>query len=285
MHPDTKTVVQDVLRALVLLVTDVTLEECSILTGYTTTDLEPLINKCAPMLTIEGDYRQVKFANNVVRRHLLSNWASLLVSPGSDPSLEEATQQKTLQHGYLAWRCFSYVDNICASAPASIANAQRIETTPEAGAPGAVYPLRATQDGGNKLHSTLLSSKVGMYPVRSWREHVIGGREPVAQSLCTGLPQFWGSDGPVRTKWLRDYTKMPSEFDGLSTIESMSALHVVSALGLRDLANVLLKDRREGDVNALDGNFYTPVSISSHQSWDRSNKLLPASPRCFQQPR
>lgn len=278
MEDEVKFKVQDVLRALVLLKNQVTLRECSILTDYAPEDLECLIDKCRPMLTITSS--TVNFANDDIRDFLLSNWDPLLVSPMSKPTSEEVSRQKELQHGYLAWRCFSFIDEIYASVSSSLDADTRNSAITTVGS-GAVSPnhpqkkislLQGEETKSSGLPSSLTSDVDGMYPIRHWRQHVVDGGQPVAQSLCAGLPHFWSTNAPLRTHWVRDYSKDTSEFDGLDSLESMSALHVASALGLQELSKILLREGGKVLVQSLDGNRYTPVSNSDQRSCVQSNR-------------
>lgn len=264
-----------------LLVEDVTLKECSILTGYASDDLEELIHQCAPMLFISFETQHVEFANAHVRDFLLSKWDLLLASPMSRPSSKEVSRQIILQHGYLAWRCFNYIDETYASMPALDADIRTTAAVPGLG----VGSLPVDQDSSVQLASSTSSNTVGIYPVQYWRQHVVAGGEPVAQSLFADLPQFWSFDAPLRSQWLHDCAKHRDEFVNLDNVESMSALHVASALGLWDLATVLLKSSRDALIHSLDGNQYTPVSTYNQRMLCQFIEYLSASSSSHQQPR
>lgn len=63
----------------------------------------------------------------------------------------------------------------------------------------------------------------------------------------------------MRARWLRHYVKLESDFDDVD-IRNLTALHVTSALGLKDLSSSLIKSEDKEQLESVNLDGYTPVS-------------------------
>lgn len=106
--PD-KSKVREVLKTIVLLKEDVTIEELSVLTEFGSAELKSLIGACAPMLSFSNDHQRVTFANIDIQQFLCSEWSKILSASDSDRKEGDAVKEQDWQHGYLAWKCFSHI--------------------------------------------------------------------------------------------------------------------------------------------------------------------------------
>ncbi|PVH92061.1 ankyrin [Periconia macrospinosa] len=247
--------VQDILRALVLLVSEVTVKELAVLTRYNSDEVAYLLQACTPMLK-QGN-QHVEFTNKEVKEYLLENWTSLLA--GSETSLGDVRRQKEWQQAHLAWGCFMYMEKEYKSEILSFKKAED-------------YSIKESQET-RQSHRKLLHSELSCaYAIRNWKKHVEGGGMPLAESLVSRLPQFWASDAPSRLRWLKGFIYLKDDFNDLESIESMTALHVTSALGLKDLSCILIRD--ESQIQALDGNHYTPLHLAAFNNRLEVTKLL-----------
>ncbi|KAJ8108248.1 hypothetical protein OPT61_g8306 [Boeremia exigua] len=255
------------------LIQDAWLWELSVLTDYNSKDLSRYVDACAPMASCTPDDGLVVFVSNDIRASLFEDWLKLLESSRMNVPEKDRIRQIAWQHGYLAWKCFSYLEELFQ--PNSCSTASSMIESPSYGriATATLNLPNGDKDGDETLdrihdpsqNDTGISTLSCTYAIKNWMYRVAGGGINIAQSLCTNMRQFWEPRSVFRTRWLEKYKteKLLSEFQDLQ-IDEMTALHVTAALGLADLLSSLLESKEhKDDINKVDSNQYTPLHLAA----------------------
>ena len=271
--------------------------------------LAALVGMCKPFLELKGkgvlENRTVGFMSLVVKKHLLENAEDLLAL---------TAEKTRWQHGVIAHRSFSHILQTCwADNESDTQSRVEVESVEyEQGqeeleeewagqnsewggnaADGSEYYSDADPEhafdsahGGyddenadpepetyGELHEPVRPGNPHPYTVKHWLHHASKATAEVAQELSLE-GEFWAPESPIRTQWLKEYTRLTSEFlrDFVNfNHASMSALHVASSIGYRQLVCALIKNGYASEITAKNAKLYTPVSACDR--WADSSPL------------
>lgn len=281
--------VKEMLRSLVITVEEPTEAELDVLCGLDGSaqdkqELRQSIEKCKPLVSV---HRTVGFMNNAVRKHLVDNAKELLGL---------SAQEIARQHGLLALRSLSYLKNAfdfpetdpsppvpegsdAAGDTSDVGaaysdngsdgddDASDAETDSEAGGEsldgdGSSYSEddwdEESEPDPDPEAQILEDLKVLPYMIKNWLQH--GSKATVGFADDLSLDnEFWKPGSLSRRRWLVEYSRNTKEFE-YEDIRGMNALHIVAAIGFRQLLIALIENGHEDELDGRDGLNSTPVS-------------------------
>jgi hypothetical protein len=268
--------IKEMLRALILTVEEPTEAEFAVLCGQDGSDqdgqeLRQSIEKCKPLVSIN---RTVCFMNSEVKQHLISN---------ADDLLGLSTQEIARQHGLLALRSFSYLKEIL-DFPEAVAPSQHSVDMNEEGSKFDITDLH-DEDLDRKADLEEDDDDESPYSDRAWNEEMKPDLGPEAQDLKKRgvLPymvknwlkhgsqatigfandlsldkEFWKPGSLIRRRWLVEYKRNTKDFE-YDDLGGMNAMHIVAAVGFRQLLIALIENGHKDELDACDTYNSTPV--------------------------
>ncbi|KAJ4245039.1 hypothetical protein NW762_014247 [Fusarium torreyae] len=287
--------IKEMLRVLVLTFEDPTEAELGLLAGLDSSDeqteeLHDLIQKCRPLLVLkenEDSKPTVCFTEAVVKSHLLRNAQKLLGLTSDDIKL---------QHGILGFRAFSHILEKFDFPPIEIPDEEDEEEDEDEDENGdddehddaeeEEGDHEERQDDGNEgqnhdAESVLseessndeeeekdedpeapyLKDKALAYAVKNWLPHASEATADIAEALSLE-EKFWGGVSIIRTRWLTEHTRLVGSFKWYDR-SLMTGLHVVAAIGFRQLASALMDNGYNMDKHSSDADFFTPLHYAA----------------------
>ncbi|KAI1772887.1 hypothetical protein F4818DRAFT_127843 [Hypoxylon cercidicola] len=279
--------IKEMLRTLVLTYEDPTEAELGVLAGFCSTDgdkaeLRKFIEKCKPLLVMKRTSNTVCFMNVVVKTHLLENSKQLLGM---------SQEEKKWQHGVLALRSFSHVnDKFSFPEP---------EPKPEEEEPEGNGDEVSSEQGqeedendddqdseGDEEDSDdededdeeesesewnsereedpeadILHDLAMPYTVKHWLRHASKATREIAEDLSLEK-EFWNPDSRIRRRWLVEYCRMTSTFEGFD-YKTLTGLHIASSVGFRELVAALIRNGYEDQVKMRDSLVNTPLHLAA----------------------
>ncbi|KAI5859496.1 hypothetical protein GGS23DRAFT_320106 [Durotheca rogersii] len=281
--------IKEMLRALVLTYEDPTEVELGILAGFRSNDdekaeLRRFIEKCKPLLIFKRASNTISFMNVVVKTHLLENAKQLLGM---------SAEEKKWQHGVLALRSFSHVNDRFNFPPLEKAIGEFEDlATPEQGGQDEnedeAASMISDEDGGDDddededdeddyddesetdvdseeeqdPEADILRDRAEAYTVKYWLRHASKATREIAEDLSQE-EDFWGPESLIRHRWLVEYFRMTSVFDGFST-KSFTGLHVAASVGFRELVAALIRNGYENQIMMHDEMVNSPLHFAAY---------------------
>ncbi|KAK8017828.1 hypothetical protein PG993_014154 [Apiospora rasikravindrae] len=277
--------IKEMLRALVLTYEDPTEDELGVLAGLFSSDekrmeLHRLIELCKPLLSTTRN-GPVSFLNGVVKSHLLENAEELLGMSAHDIKV---------QHGILALRCLDHVkqafdvDIDLENESDADDNDEEGEGEEEDGDDGSGENAEEDSgsdesDGDGDEWDDGAQSSVGdddpevhkirglamAYTVKHWLRHASKATIDIAEEL-SAEQDFWDPGSRIRRRWLMEFHRLTNilenDFDA-SDVKNWTALHIVSAVGFRDLVTSLIHNGHEGEIEQRDELDNTPLHLAA----------------------
>ncbi|KAK8067324.1 hypothetical protein PG997_014071 [Apiospora hydei] len=282
--------IKEMLRAMVLTYEDPTEDELGVLAGLFSSDekkmeLHRLIELCKPLLSTTRN-GPVSFLNGVVKSHLLESAEELLGMSAHDIKV---------QHGILALRCLDHVkqafdvdidlenesdgedddeeeEEAEDGDGGSGENAEEDSDSDESDGDGESYDVGAEWDDGAESSNGDNDPEVykvwGLamaYTVKHWLRHASKATIDIAEDL-SAEQGFWEPDSRIRRRWLLEFHRLTNilenDFDA-SDVKNWTALHIVSAVGFRDLVTALINNGHEGEIAQRDELDNTPLHLAA----------------------
>ncbi|KAK7965799.1 uncharacterized protein PG986_000076 [Apiospora aurea] len=285
--------IKEMLRAMVLTYEDPTEDELGVLAGLFSSDekkmeLHRLIELCKPLLSTTRN-GPVSFLNGVVKSHLLENAEELLGMSAHDIKV---------QHGILALRCLDHVkqafdvdidlenesdgeDDDAEEEEEEAAedgdggsgdNAEEDSDSDESDGDDESYDVGAEWDDGAESSNGDNDPEVykiwGLamaYTVKHWLRHASKATIDIAEDLSVEQG-FWEPDSRIRRRWLLEFHRLTNILENdfhASDVKNWTALHIVSAVGFRDLVTALINNGHEGEIAQRDELDNTPLHLAA----------------------
>ncbi|KAI0380721.1 hypothetical protein F5Y04DRAFT_256583 [Hypomontagnella monticulosa] len=274
---------KEMLRALVLTYEDPTEAELGILAGLCSSEeekaeLRKFVEKCKPLLLIKRPSNTISFMNVVVKTHLLENAKQLL---------SMSDEEKKWQHGVLALRSFSHVnDSFNFPKPEPPPEEEKAED--EASEQGEdedgsddeeeeeeeeeeedddEYDSESeseweSQEEEEDPEADILRDKAMPYTVKYWLRHASKATREIAEDLSQEH-EFWKPESLIRHRWLVEYCRMTSVFDGFD-YKTLTGLHIAASVGFRELVAALIRNGYEEQIKIRDSLINTPLHFAAH---------------------
>lgn len=273
--------IKEMLRALVLTHEDPTEEELGVLAGFSSSEkekaeLRKFVEMCKPLLAIKRANNTVSFMNVVVKTHLLENAKQLLGM---------SDEEKKWQHGVLALRSFSHVNESF--------NFPSQEQIPENGEDGGSVEEDQDEDENEEEEeeeeedyddeedddecdsesepdsqddmdpeADILRDLALPYTVKYWLRHASKATREIAEDLSLE-EDFWKSDSKIRHRWLVEYWRMTSTFDGFD-YKTFTGLHIAASVGFRELVAALIRNGYEDQIKIRDSLVNSPLHLAAY---------------------
>jgi hypothetical protein len=270
--------IKELLRCLVMTYEDPTLQELAVLSGLSpdepgADELRELISKCPSFLLLKGKGIEAKvcFKNDILKPHLLRNVNKLL-------GLSE--DELKWQHGELALRSFAHLlekfdvpvkpitDREGDVAATEDANNDAEETDNNVNEDedegedvgdgeddGEEDEDEDDEDDDDSEGSSTLAEEPEVtalpYTVTHWLHHASKATPELAEDL-SHFENFWKPQSNIRLHWLKQYDYLTKAFSNLECNEHLTALHVASSLGYKQLVSCLIKNGYENELNVCD---------------------------------
>ncbi|KAK6954701.1 hypothetical protein Daesc_004669 [Daldinia eschscholtzii] len=272
--------IKEMLRALVLTYEDPTEAELGILAGFSKneegeSELRRLVEMCKPLLSVKRGSNSISFMNVVVKTHLLENAKQLL-------GMSE--EEKKWQHGVLALRSFSHVnDSFNFPSQDEINEGDQPEEDEE----GEDNEDEQEEDGDEEEEeeeeeeetdydsesepdsqddadpeADILYDRALPYTVKYWLRHASKATREIAEDLSLE-EDFWKSDSKIRHRWLVEYCRMTSTFDGFD-YKTLTGLHIAASVGFRELVAALIRNGYEDQIQIRDSLVNTPLHFAAY---------------------
>jgi hypothetical protein len=255
--------VKEILRALILVYDDPTLEELGILTEIPASEEEdssknPLldaVDSCGPLIKlidIEGGIltsTREDLDPSALRVTFLHSDARTYLQNRAEKLLGLGEQESKWQHGVMALRCFSNVlqgisipkdldDGLDEPQENNISTNQT--ETPE-------KPEEGKQE--TEVVETL------DYSLKYWLQHARDATVDIVDDLNLD-EAFWQISSDLRTGWWDRYTEANPEYEDL---KDMTALHIAAFFDMTPLVSSLLLHGHDKEMSMLDSCDNTPV--------------------------
>ncbi|KAI0849064.1 hypothetical protein F5Y00DRAFT_236514 [Daldinia vernicosa] len=274
--------IKEMLRALVLTYEDPTEEELGVLAGFSSNEeekaeLRKFVEMCKPLLAIKRANNTISFMNVVVKTHLLENSKQLLGM---------SDEEKKWQHGVLALRSFSHV-NESFNFPSQEETAESGENGDSAGEDqdgdeneeeeeedeeddddedddDDEYDSESEPDSQDDVdpEADILRDLALPYTVKYWLRHASKATREIAEDLSLE-EDFWKSDSKIRHRWLVEYCRMTSTFDGFD-YKTLTGLHIAASVGFRELVAALIRNGYEDQIKIRDSLINTPLHFAAY---------------------
>ncbi|KAI0883239.1 uncharacterized protein GGS22DRAFT_168217 [Annulohypoxylon maeteangense] len=272
--------IKEMLRALVLTYEDPTEAELCVLAGFSSSDEEKaellkFVEKCKPLLVIKRTSYTISFMNVVVKTHLLENANQLLGM---------SSEEKKWQHGVLALRSFSHVnesfDFPITEKPEEAENEENNdedgEGSQDEGSDNEEEEEEddddESEDSGSEWSSEdssaeqdpeadILYDKALPYTVKYWLRHASKATREIAEDLSLE-ESFWKPDSIIRHRWLVEHCRMTNVFENYD-YKTMTGLHIAASIGFRELVAALIRNGYQDQIKIYDSLFNTPLHLAA----------------------
>ncbi|KAI1135696.1 hypothetical protein F5Y05DRAFT_168773 [Hypoxylon sp. FL0543] len=277
--------IKEMLRALVLTYEDPTEAELGVLAGLCSSeedkaDLRRFVEKCKPLLVMKRASNTISFMNVVVKTHLLENAKQLL-------GMSE--EEKKWQHGVLALRSFSHVkesfDFPVQEKPAE--DEENVQEGDEGQEEDGDSQQEENADDDDQEEdededddeseseweseeegeeedpeADILRDRALPYTVKYWLRHASKATREIAEDL-SAEESFWSPDSLIRHRWLVEYCRMTSDFEGFD-YKTLTGLHIASTIGFRDLVSALIRNGYQDQIKMRDSLINTPLHLAAY---------------------